>query len=73
MSEPDSEPAFPQHANTGNMEFWRLGMSLRDYFAAQALTGVIGRATTAGCTWDAVEVAGWAYAVADAMLEASAK
>lgn len=42
MSGPDfNEPAFPQHAETGNMEGWRHGMALRDYFAAHALPAVI--------------------------------
>ena len=39
MSDTD-EPAFPQDAQTGNLELWRQGMSLRDYFAGQALAGL---------------------------------
>jgi hypothetical protein len=42
------------------------GMSLRDFFASQALAGICYKAT-----WDDGEenvVAGWAYDMADAML-----
>ena len=32
--------AFPQDATTGNLEEWRFGMSLRDYFAAKAMAAI---------------------------------
>lgn len=53
-----SEPAFP--------EGWvpRSGMTLRDYFAAAALTGLVEQA---GVLHDR-ELAKWAYEFADAML-----
>lgn len=35
----DGEPAFPQSDNTGNLEEWKHGMSLRDWFAGMALSG----------------------------------
>lgn len=68
MTNPNKEYAFPVHEVTG-------GMTLRDYFAAQALTGAQ--------IWDAVingknaqfsasteKLAEVAYAVADAMMKA---
>ena len=57
MAKPDGGPAFPQDEFGGVK-----GMSLRDYFAGQALT----RATSNG--WPAKEIASWAYEIADAML-----
>ena len=66
MSEKDGGPAFPAES-----EPWQAGMSLRDWFAGQALTLISGR------SWDHVGVgdeliAQWAetaYAIADAMLK----
>ena len=61
------EPAFPRdHRYQGHN-----GMSLRDYFAGQALTGMfrhIGWINTIDD--DQVEVARRAYAISDAMLAA---
>ena len=37
----DERLAFPIAAGVGNLEEWRHGMSLRDYFAAAALTGLL--------------------------------
>ncbi len=69
-------PAFPgtQYANGVQPSGWNEGMTLRDYFAAQAMTGAQ--------IWDAVlngknaqfsggvnQLAEVAYAIADAMLE----
>lgn len=68
-------PAFPLNWDK-QQEFWGFGLSVRDYFAAQALTGAQ--------VWDAVlngknsvlagggadKLAETAYAVADAMLKA---
>lgn len=42
---------------------------LRDYFAAQALTGLF-RAEAVGVIWDQGNIAKMAYEVADAMLKA---
>jgi len=71
--------AFPSYL--GNRENWDLGMTLRDYFAAQALSAIIsgpafptihGLAEEAGV--DSGEyVADAAYEYADAMLKARAK
>lgn len=50
------------------------GATLRDYFAAAALTGILANPNTqaAGAAWELVgaEVAKVAYIVADAMLKA---
>ena len=60
-------PAFPCHPGIENPIYD--GMSLRDYFAATAVVGMLqvtGYATNKACK-DAAECA---YGVADAMLEA---
>ena len=44
------------------------GMTLRDYFAAQALAGMLTRKESDG--WPNREVAGDCYSYADAMLDA---
>lgn len=75
MSENDGGPAFPTSQKTRDttgkhaMVVLQSGMSLRDYFAAQALTSIPNRC------WDHLNdrevVDAWtsvAYAVADAML-----
>lgn len=63
---PENPPAFP----TPNLNGGMAGMSLRDYFAGQALLGLamrdgigMGDAPRAG-------LATWAYAMADAMIAA---
>lgn len=43
MSDQEGGPAFPVDANTGDLESWRMGMSLRDYFAGQFMCGFIER------------------------------
>lgn len=53
-------PAFP--AKLGH--WMEEGMTLRDYFAAQALTGLI-----TGAVFDEDRIARLAYQMADAMLE----
>ena len=58
----DGGPAFPVQDMRGDEH----GMSMRDYFAGQALAGVCQRAD-----WDDGEenvLARWAYDIADAML-----
>ena len=55
----DSEPAFPSD------RFGERGMSLRDYFAGQALAGLIACPNTSG---DEKAFACNAYKFADAML-----
>jgi len=58
-------PAFP-HPGNENQNVWpELGMSLRDYFAGRALSGLIAR-HRAEVAWS--DVAPQAYRIADAML-----
>jgi len=66
----DDEPAFPVPIDTREgmgPQFRECGMTLRDYFAAQALTGLIARTDSRGKPDD---FAGWAYRYADEMLAA---
>ena len=68
MSKQDGGPAFPIVAS--QFEYIaNSGMTLRDYFAAKALIGIMADPTdTQPYTND--ELAHWCYQVADAMLEA---
>jgi len=62
-------PAFPVTLPNGENYEQHLehdGMTLRDYFAAKAMQGL----ATNPDSWCANKVAEWAYAMADAMLEA---
>lgn len=71
----DGGPAFPRTKSTGYLgssvtEIISIGgMSLRDWFAGQAMTAIIG---SIYCTPETgfKEVSGRAYAQADAMLKA---
>lgn len=69
----DGGPAFPTEPNTQPGTFKHSGMSLRDYFAAQALVGLIPFIGVweggSDKLWDAA-TAERAYALADAMLAA---
>jgi hypothetical protein len=61
-------PAFPQlEPNSAYPN--ATGMSLRDWFAGQALAGAIDRWLEVRGS-DDKEISGWAYEIADAMLEA---
>ncbi len=62
--------------NTGGSAFPALyagngteGMTLRDYFAAKAMQGVLSGIATRADTFSYSECAGLAYEMADAMLE----
>ena len=57
------DPAFPV---AGQFGIYQEGMSLRDYFAGQALMGMM--ASDAGWATPQAEVARGAYKLADAML-----
>ena len=63
-------PAFPAHFYDGRST----GMTLRDYFAAKAMTTMfypaIRESIRTGEDLDCLEVAGFAYKMADAMLAA---
>ena len=64
----DGGPAFPVtgcvHPNGDAM----VGMTLRDYFAGQALAGALQNYLTPKCRYTEREVASRAYRYADAML-----
>jgi hypothetical protein len=60
-------PAFPV-TNTSHQDW--LGMTLRDYFAAKALQGVMA---CNGIYEDEKKLAQWCYEQADAMLEVREK
>lgn len=62
-------PAFPELGNVGYNSDWQCeaGMTLRDYFAAKAMQGII----SSDCNYGAFgDLASDAYCIADAMLEA---
>ena len=62
-----NEPAFPTlHIDDPEYRWTENGMTLRDYFAAAALTGLM---EASGAMHDK-EIAKWAYEFADAMLKA---
>ena len=60
----DGGPAFP---GTDAKGFVSDGMSLRDYFAGQALAGQLSNPDL--CGGESEYIAKWAYRYADAMLE----
>jgi hypothetical protein len=59
-------PAFPSTHPHGQDE----GMTLRDYFAAKAMQGLLVATVTPITVWSQDDVAETAYNMADAMLEA---
>ena len=62
-------PAFPLHNHGAQTLGMHLsGMTLRDYFAAKAMQGLMGWSTRVGCPDDVF--AREAYELADAMLKA---
>lgn len=66
----DGGPAFP-HGNQELGDKHRIahpGMTLRDYFAAQVMSGLSANADWNGKTWEQAAIA--AYRGADAMLKA---
>lgn len=73
MSEKDGGPAFPETAYYDDKPYGSIsGMSLRDYFAGQALQGFLAAAAhpqSVGITdLDSPKLAHDSYALADAML-----
>ena len=64
-------PAFPFNWETKG-EFWAMGMTLRDYFAAKAMHGWLSTYPTDHSPVEVYEdgVAEFAYRMADAMLKA---
>lgn len=67
MSNSQELHAFPR---PGAMPDIYSGMTLRDYFAAQALPNCISLCQSRDGFWDEVSVAAAAYALADAMIQA---
>ncbi|WP_261118956.1 hypothetical protein [Serratia ficaria] len=76
MSKETGGPAFPREdyqANGHERGFEKLGqegMSLRDYFAAQALSTASAYLEEDVATWSCDDFANHAYGIADAMLKA---
>lgn len=67
MSEDTGGSAFPLVIDRGASIALDKGMSLRDYFAAKALQGLLACPEVGGKPWEFVELA---YQYADAMLKA---
>ena len=61
-------PAFPLHPSA-DCRYNESGMTLRDYFAAKAMQGILAATLTPNTIWSQDEVAETAYTVADAMLK----
>ena len=65
----DGGPAFPLQSIGPEFSPGYAGMSLRDYFAAKALQGFMANKSNPG-TFNPIDDARYAYALADAMLRA---
>jgi hypothetical protein len=64
-------PAFPCEIQLTDQDVYvSAGMSLRDYFAAKAMQGLIHHFDFGTFRNDPERLAGWAYDAADAMLKA---
>jgi hypothetical protein len=66
--EDKNTPAFPFVAKDHTGTMINMGMSLRDYFAAQALASSTGWYLSEINNWDNKERADWAYKQAEQML-----
>jgi len=65
----DGGPAFPVSdcvLLNGEVQTGRYGMTLRDYFAGQALAGMISRGV--GFSAEPEKIARWSYDASDAMI-----
>jgi len=60
-------PAFPR-PYSGTSQFAQEGMTLRDYFAAKAMQGMLSE--NSGIRYPTDELVDFAYKVADAMMKA---
>ena len=67
MNKDSSGPAFPT-VDSHPEQYGTMGMTLRDYFAAKAMTGCLPGSHFS--TGELQLKAQWAYRMADAMLEA---
>ena len=61
--------ARPHSDNMASPAYAQEGMTLRDYFAAKAISGLIGSDSYSKGLWDIDAAAKQAYEVADAMLK----
>jgi hypothetical protein len=71
MRKNDGGPAHP--VCTGNPDHWQKGMSLRDWFAGQALTGLLTRVGEDDLINSSHLASVKAYVMADAMIAERAK
>lgn len=72
---PQAFPTSGYYGDAGNFARPKEGMTLRDYFAAAALAGLLPRSWDTENTSDAEIIEQWgksAYAVADSLLKARA-
>jgi len=67
MSNKEYEQAFPTRDDNYDSKYSGPGMTLRDYFAAKAMQGIISSECNYGAFSD---LASDAYSIADAMLRA---
>jgi len=63
-----NESAFPWQIDNGETMRGHKGMTMRDYFAAKAMQGMLSE--NSGIRYLNEELAQFAYAVADAMMKA---
>jgi len=70
MKKPTGGPAYPQSGGLGQLEskYQLQGMTLRDYFAAKAMQGLLAQFQGVANACDPAHHATWAYQMADAML-----
>lgn len=66
MNRPANPPAFPNYLQMAPQD----GMTLRDYFAAKALQGLLAQSGGSAFRSDRDDGAKYAYEMADAMLKA---
>ena len=64
-------PAFPRAQSNPMADGRQDGMTLRDYFAGQALAGIAMLVRQNGTTDGAKERVDWCYEIADMMLQAT--
>ncbi|MGO4337810.1 hypothetical protein AB4037_23115 [Labrys sp. KB_33_2] len=62
--------AFPLVVELNGSTIQYAGLNARDWFASQALIGLLSGQYSAACTWNLNEVPAEAFRIADAMLEA---
>ena len=66
----DGGPAFPNVPPDSQYSDWDKGMTLRDYFAAAALQGLIASRGSMSTRFLAEDDASYVFEIADAMLKA---